>query len=160
MRSDVCFFFSSRRRHTRLVSDWSLDVCSSDLRATTTRISVPDLRGSTEAQAIQTIVAEGLAPGTRSEAFDPTIPAGSIADQQPGPGIIVAPGTAVSYVVSRGPEPTPEPTPVPTAPPTPSPTPPPTPEPTSPPLNVGDYTCQTLELATTNIDEQGFAIGS
>src|SRR5437016_9084701 len=27
-----CFFFSSRRRHTRLVSDWSSDVCSSDLR--------------------------------------------------------------------------------------------------------------------------------
>src|SRR5437016_6693178 len=26
------FFFSSRRRHTRLVSDWSSDVCSSDLR--------------------------------------------------------------------------------------------------------------------------------
>src|SRR5499433_4343630 len=27
------FFFSSRRRHTRLVSDWSSDVCSSDLQA-------------------------------------------------------------------------------------------------------------------------------
>src|SRR5262249_59845186 len=27
------FFFSSRRRHTRLVSDWSSDVCSSDLGA-------------------------------------------------------------------------------------------------------------------------------
>src|SRR5262249_59760723 len=25
------FFFSSRRRHARLVSDWSSDVCSSDL---------------------------------------------------------------------------------------------------------------------------------
>src|SRR5437016_9566887 len=29
--SFVFFFFSSRRRHTRLVSDWSSDVCSSDL---------------------------------------------------------------------------------------------------------------------------------
>src|ERR1019366_2718353 len=28
---DCFFFFSSRRRHTRLVSDWSSDVCSSDL---------------------------------------------------------------------------------------------------------------------------------
>src|SRR5262249_56844516 len=27
----IYFFFSSRRRHTRLVSDWSSDVCSSDL---------------------------------------------------------------------------------------------------------------------------------
>src|SRR5262249_57672415 len=30
----VYFFFSSRRRHTRLVSDWSSDVCSSDLSRT------------------------------------------------------------------------------------------------------------------------------
>src|SRR5688500_1393294 len=27
----MCFFFSSRRRHTRLQGDWSSDVCSSDL---------------------------------------------------------------------------------------------------------------------------------
>src|SRR6266480_6630852 len=27
----VLFFFSSRRRHTRLTCDWSSDVCSSDL---------------------------------------------------------------------------------------------------------------------------------
>src|SRR3989454_9302940 len=29
--SFVFFFFSSRRRHTRLQGDWSSDVCSSDL---------------------------------------------------------------------------------------------------------------------------------
>src|SRR5256885_5450340 len=28
---DLVFFFSSRRRHTRLQGDWSSDVCSSDL---------------------------------------------------------------------------------------------------------------------------------
>src|SRR5438874_13216128 len=27
----TCFFFSSRRRHTRSLRDWSSDVCSSDL---------------------------------------------------------------------------------------------------------------------------------
>src|SRR5690242_21439952 len=27
----ISFFFSSRRRHTRLTCDWSSDVCSSDL---------------------------------------------------------------------------------------------------------------------------------
>src|SRR5689334_25386901 len=27
----MCFFFSSRRRHTRWNCDWSSDVCSSDL---------------------------------------------------------------------------------------------------------------------------------
>src|SRR5256885_15489561 len=31
MRLACFFFFSSRRRHTRLQGDWSSDVCSSDL---------------------------------------------------------------------------------------------------------------------------------
>src|SRR5437899_10447802 len=31
--SSGSFFFSSRRRHTRCLSDWSSDVCSSDLEA-------------------------------------------------------------------------------------------------------------------------------
>src|SRR3989454_7290335 len=31
--SSIFFFFSSRRRHTRLQGDWSSDVCSSDLWA-------------------------------------------------------------------------------------------------------------------------------
>src|SRR5256885_11975575 len=35
----VTFFFSSRRRHTRLQGDWSSDVCSSDL-------SSSDIEGS------------------------------------------------------------------------------------------------------------------
>src|SRR5690606_21601347 len=30
--SVCCFFFSSRRRHTRFSRDWSSDVCSSDLK--------------------------------------------------------------------------------------------------------------------------------
>src|SRR5689334_24253273 len=30
-RCAACFFFSSRRRHTRWNCDWSSDVCSSDL---------------------------------------------------------------------------------------------------------------------------------
>src|ERR1039458_3073311 len=54
----VYFFFSSRRRHTRCLSDWSSDVCSSDLpvsvesdaedshaapiRAATVRVGFPD----------------------------------------------------------------------------------------------------------------------
>src|SRR3712207_9565039 len=29
----LCFFFSSRRRHTRYWRDWSSDVCSSDLNS-------------------------------------------------------------------------------------------------------------------------------
>src|SRR5471030_288869 len=38
------FFFSSRRRHTRCLSDWSSDVCSSDL--------MDDKRGRFEAQVL------------------------------------------------------------------------------------------------------------
>src|ERR1039458_8615013 len=33
-RAACSFFFSSRRRHTRCLSDWSSDVCSSDLWGT------------------------------------------------------------------------------------------------------------------------------
>src|SRR5690606_40281499 len=31
LQSNLLFFFSSRRRHTRFSRDWSSDVCSSDL---------------------------------------------------------------------------------------------------------------------------------
>src|SRR5262245_63819135 len=41
------FFFSSRRRHTRCLSDWSSDVCSSDLD----RPQPLDLRPSTSARS-------------------------------------------------------------------------------------------------------------
>src|SRR5438093_3628338 len=41
------FFFSSRRRHTRLVSDWSSDVCSSDLRHVLLDI---DVQGAAQVQ--------------------------------------------------------------------------------------------------------------
>src|SRR5262249_59267786 len=37
------FFFSSRRRHTRLVSDWSSDVCSSDLASVTIPAGQPQV---------------------------------------------------------------------------------------------------------------------
>src|SRR6185295_11048707 len=39
----LCFFFSSRRRHTRYWRDWSSDVCSSDLRAARPELGELDL---------------------------------------------------------------------------------------------------------------------
>src|SRR5207249_8683457 len=36
--TNVFFFFSSRRRHTRSKRDWSSDVCSSDLGAMSTAV--------------------------------------------------------------------------------------------------------------------------
>src|SRR5437762_8585911 len=45
------FFFSSRRRHTRYIGDWSSDVCSSDLSGAASGVviggSVPLVSGRT-----------------------------------------------------------------------------------------------------------------
>src|SRR5205814_5264288 len=40
------FFFSSRRRHTRCLSDWSSDVCSSDLVVRKLQIVKPGIRSA------------------------------------------------------------------------------------------------------------------
>src|SRR5256885_3249701 len=54
----ICFFFSSRRRHTRLQGDWSSDVCSSDLNQyVNVRMTSPDL-------APLIAYAEAWTPGT------------------------------------------------------------------------------------------------
>src|SRR5260370_14878673 len=42
----LAFFFSSRRRHTRSKCDWSSDVCSSDLGATSTHRPPPEVPAS------------------------------------------------------------------------------------------------------------------
>src|SRR5437879_12366850 len=49
--SPLVFFFSSRRRHTRYIGDWSSDVCSSDLfapdgRTSSKRLPSPGLESS------------------------------------------------------------------------------------------------------------------
>src|SRR2546426_176721 len=48
----VFFFFSSRRRHTRLQGDWSSDVCSSDLRRLLEMGDVYRLSGGEKFRAI------------------------------------------------------------------------------------------------------------
>src|SRR5690349_23102406 len=44
------FFFSSRRRHTRSLRDWSSDVCSSDLVAARAGRQSPDRDGGKEVE--------------------------------------------------------------------------------------------------------------
>src|SRR2546426_3410502 len=66
----VFFFFSSRRRHTRLQGDWSSDVCSSDLES-------PPFEGDrrpleTTPQRIGAAV--GAAPGQIDELRDHAFP--------------------------------------------------------------------------------------
>ncbi|HVM25532.1 MAG TPA: Stk1 family PASTA domain-containing Ser/Thr kinase [Candidatus Limnocylindrales bacterium] len=91
-------------------------------------VSVPRLRGQTEAQAIATLQAAGLRVGEITREPDQEIAAGSVIRSQPGPDVDVPPNSQVDLVISEGP--TPEPTPVPTLPPaTPEPTEEPTPEP-------------------------------
>src|SRR5688500_19821810 len=50
MKLVLFFFFSSRRRHTRLQGDWSSDVCSSDLH----RLAVERMRYNEAVQAYNT----------------------------------------------------------------------------------------------------------
>src|SRR2546429_6077282 len=56
----MCFFFSSRRRHTRCSRDWSSDVCSSDLAIRATRSLRRRGRAATVAQG-------GRVPGRSEE---------------------------------------------------------------------------------------------
>jgi eukaryotic-like serine/threonine-protein kinase len=116
---------------------------------------VPDLRLKSEQQARTLITQAGLTIGTRTEAFDVIVPAQSIVSQSPTAGQSVAKGTAVDYVVSKGPEPTP--TPAPTPPPTPEPTPPPA---TPKPQNVGNYMCNLLAIAQGAIQDDNFTVGT
>src|SRR6266480_2899479 len=53
------FFFSSRRRHTRLTCDWSSDVCSSDL------VAAPSAAYRGEVEDLQTEVLTGFLAAMR-----------------------------------------------------------------------------------------------
>jgi beta-lactam-binding protein with PASTA domain len=123
-------------------------------------VAVPELRGKTEVEAVTLLVGVGLTPGTKTEVFDPVVPAGQIVRQVPAPGVVANKGTPVDYDLSKGPEPSaspsPSPTPSPTPAPTPVPTPAPTPTPTPAPIPVGDYRCMTVGEAKAQIVSDGF----
>ncbi len=127
---------------------------------------VPDLRNLSLSDAANTLAAAGLRLGTGTEAYDPTVPAGQIISQDPSPGVQLAPGGAVNYTISKGPEPTPTPTPAPTPTPTPTPaptptpTPAPTPTPTPAPVNVGNYMCMTSDQAAAAIAGDNLTVGT
>jgi serine/threonine-protein kinase len=115
-------------------------------------VPVPDLKNKDLSEAVQALVDANLRSGNITQAPDPIVPAGLVVSQIPSPGIGVAKGTAIDFVISTGPEaspsassspsaspsatptPTPEPLPSPTPTPTPTPTPEPTPTPTPEPL--------------------------
>jgi serine/threonine-protein kinase len=125
-------------------------------------VAVPDLRNLSETDAFNALATAGLTLGPKTEAFDPIVPVGAVISQNPPAGVLVNKGTAVAYVLSKGPEPSPSPspspspTPTPTPTPTPAPTAPPTPPPTPAPIVVGDYRCMTVGDAKTQITTDGF----
>src|SRR5262245_66019972 len=47
------FFFSSRRRHTRCLSDWSSDVCSSDLVVRRVRVAGDELEARADPPLVE-----------------------------------------------------------------------------------------------------------
>jgi eukaryotic-like serine/threonine-protein kinase len=114
------------------------------------QVQVPSLITRTENDALNLLAQAGLKGGKRTDAFDPTIPAGSVVDQNPSAGQSVASGSSVNYTVSKGPQPTPSP----------SPTPVPTPTPTPAPVNVGDYRCVTLGQASGDVEGDQFRVGN
>lgn len=125
-------------------------------------VQVPDLRLKPEPDALAAIFQAGLTNGSRTEAFDPIVPSGSVVSQDPQAGSQVARGTPVNYVVSKGPEPTPSPTPSPsvTLEPTATPSPSPSTSPTPSLVPVGDYRCLTLDAATQQLTSEGFVLGT
>src|ERR1035441_10957516 len=58
----VFFFFSSRRRHTRCLSDWSSDVCSSDLFVSVARSNLINVYDVTSHALVKSIPVIGENP--------------------------------------------------------------------------------------------------
>lgn len=69
------------------------------------RYAVPDVQGTTPAEATEAIVSAGLATGGRVEVFDDTVPAGQVASTEPAIGELVPPDTSIDLLISKGPEP-------------------------------------------------------
>lgn len=73
------------------------------------RYSAPKLTGSTEAQARAAITKAGLIVGAVTQAYDETVPAGSVVSSSQAPGTPLRKGTKVDLVVSKGKQPIPVP---------------------------------------------------
>ncbi len=65
-------------------------------------LTVPDLFGLTQADAISLLTSLGLVPGAIGSAPSQFVPPGEVQAQSPSPGPAVAVGTIVSFVLSTG----------------------------------------------------------
>lgn len=67
--------------------------------------TVPAIVGETQAQADADIVAAGFVAALDSSLYSPTVAAGLVISQYPGPGTTHDLASTVSYVLSLGPKP-------------------------------------------------------
>lgn len=65
-------------------------------------IPVPNLVGHTREEAVTVLEEDGLVLGLVKQHTTQAAPAGQIIEQQPAPGTLAAPGTAVTVTVARG----------------------------------------------------------
>src|SRR5260370_12029076 len=91
-----CFFFSSRRRHTRFKCDWSSDVCSSDLELPTAVYRV-DKSGT-----LTQVVGEDQVPDPNGLCFSPDYKKLYVISTGKGPGDTHAGGKGDMYVFDVG----------------------------------------------------------
>ncbi len=65
-------------------------------------VTIPDVTGQTEAQALQALQSAGFATGPSKQAFDAKIPVGNVISQDPPAGTQAAKGSTVTLTVSKG----------------------------------------------------------
>lgn len=65
---------------------------------------VPELTGLSLADATAALETLGLTVAQAPDGFDPVVPAGAVAQQDPAPGAEVVRGSTVTIVISKGPE--------------------------------------------------------
>jgi serine/threonine-protein kinase len=69
------------------------------------KVGVPEITGQSAGYADSKLKEIGLNPERQPDAFSETVPEGSVVSQDPAAGTMVQKGSAVKYVVSKGPEP-------------------------------------------------------
>ncbi|MCL2351505.1 MAG: Stk1 family PASTA domain-containing Ser/Thr kinase [Firmicutes bacterium] len=115
-------------------------------------VSVPDVTGLSEPEAIDQLQNLGLVIGKSSKAYSDTVEEGHIITQTIRSGTIAQKGSEISYVVSMGPNPLATQTPEPAASPAPTPAASPEPTPSAQPGGAGAEETQTPEPSAATVN--------
>ncbi len=68
-------------------------------------VAVPDIVGRAQSDAQATITGTGFSVGAVTQEWSAAVPTGSVISQNPAAGTVMIPGTAIDFVVSKGPQP-------------------------------------------------------